>query len=219
VDTIVGKKVLKSFQEASKQNDFRTLYNSIVTKEKIIELIKNDEWMMSVLETVKTLDLPDWYVGAGFIRSKVWDTLHGYTKRTLLPDVDVIYLNREDFSDNEVGEESTRMENVYEEKLRKMMPKVRWSVTNQARMHLFHNNKPYKTSEEALSEWVETATCVGVRLVDNSQLILSAPRGVDDLTNLILRPISKDSNVVKYFYQRIKEKKWLEKWPKLRIVI
>lgn len=190
-----------------------------MTKEEIVELIRNDDWMMSVLKTAKTLDLPGWYIGAGFIRSKVWDTLHGYSKRTSLPDVDVIYLNREDFVDEEARKESTKAENLYEEKLKIMMPEVGWSVTNQARMHLFHKTKPYRSSEEALNEWVETATCVGVRLIDNNQLILSAPRGVDDLTNLILRPISKDPVVVKYFYQRIENKKWLEKWPKLRVVV
>ncbi len=190
-----------------------------MTKEGIIELIKSDEWMMEVLRAARSLNLLDWYIGAGFIRSKVWDTLHGYSERTLLPDVDVIYLNREDFTDKEAREESTRAENIYEDKLRSIMPEVRWSVTNQARMHWFHKAKPYKSSEEALSGWVETATCVGVRLTDDNQLILSAPRGIDDLLNLILRPVSNDLKVVETFSQRVKDKKWLEKWPKLKVVV
>ncbi|HBP51643.1 MAG: hypothetical protein US68_C0011G0022 [Candidatus Shapirobacteria bacterium GW2011_GWE1_38_10] len=189
-----------------------------MTKEEIVELIKSDNWMMEILRTTKTLDLPDWYIGAGFIRSKVWDTLHGYSKRTSLPDVDVIYFNKTDFTANEANNESTKAEILYEKRLKKLLPEVEWSVTNQARMHLFHKTTPYKSSEEALSEWVETATCFGVRLDNNNQLILSAPRGVDDLVNLVLRPISDTPEAVSKFHQRIEDKKWLEKWPKLRVI-
>ncbi len=188
-----------------------------MTKEDIIQLIKGDKWMMEILRITKTLYLPDWYIGAGFIRSKVWDTLHGYSKKTPLPDVDVIYLDKTDFTADEANNESTRAEMLYEKKLDELLPDVNWSVTNQARMHLFHNTTPYKSSEEALNEWVETATCIGVRLDNNNQLILSAPRGIDDLANLILRPISNTPDKVATFSKRVKDKKWLEKWPKLII--
>jgi len=189
-----------------------------MTKEDIILLIQNDNWMMDILRTVKTLDLPDWYIGAGFIRSKVWDTLHGYSQRTSLPDVDVIYFEKTDFTPDEANSESTSAEISYEKRLEKLLTGVRWSVTNQARMHLFHHTTPYNSSEEALSEWVETATCIGVRLDQNDQLILSAPRGIDDLVNLILRPISNSPEKLATFNQRVKNKKWLEKWPKLKVV-
>lgn len=190
-----------------------------MTKKDIVQLINNDSWMMEILKIVKTLNLPDWYIGAGFIRSKIWDTLHGYSKRTLLPDVDVIYFDNTDFTPEEASNESTKAEILYEKKLIKLMPKVEWSVTNQARMHLFHDTTPYKSSEEALAEWVETATCVGIKLNNSNHLILSAPRGVDDLVNLILRPISNTPDKVTLFNQRIKNKKWLEKWPKLKVMV
>lgn len=189
-----------------------------MTKEDVILLIKNDDWMMTVLRTASTLNLPDWYIGAGFIRSKVWDTLHGYSKRTSLPDVDVIYLDKTDFTADETNNESTKAEISYEKRLHELLLDVNWSVTNQARMHLFHHTAPYKSSEEALNEWVETATCIGVRLDKNNQLLLSSPRGIDDLVNLILRPISSSPDKVATFNQRVKDKKWLEKWPKLKVV-
>lgn len=189
-----------------------------MNKQDIIRLIESDKWMMELLATVKKLNLPDWYIGAGFIRSKVWDTLHGYTKRTPISDIDVIYLDMNDFTVEEAMKESTKTEISYEEKLKELMPGINWTVTNQARMHLFHEDRPYTSSEEALSQWVETATCVGVRIDENNNLILSAPRGIDDLVNLVLRPVNivkKDSEL---FYRRIEDKKWLEKWPKLKIV-
>jgi len=43
----------------------------------ILALIRDDPWMMAVLQAVRQQQLPDCWVGAGFVRRKVWDTLHG----------------------------------------------------------------------------------------------------------------------------------------------
>lgn len=75
---------------------------------------------------MKSLALPDWWIGAGFVRSKVWDMLHKYTKRT--------------------------------------------------------------------------------------------PLGIDDLVRGIIRPNPQSKSDRDLFERRIKEKEWLKKWPKLKIV-
>jgi len=190
-----------------------------VNENDIINLIKKDVWMMGVLKAARKLDFPDWWIGAGFIRSKVWDNLHNYKVRTPIPDVDVIYFDKTDFSNEEAVAETTKKETEYENLLNEIMPGVEWSVTNQARMHLFHNHNPYKSSEEGLSYWVETATCVGVKLNDKDNLILIAPHGINDLVNLILRPTINTSENIKKFNERISGKKWLTKWPKLKVVL
>lgn len=189
------------------------------TERDIIDLIREDEWMMDILRVAEKLNLPDWWIGAGFIRSKVWDYLHGYKKRTPLPDVDLIYFDKDDFA----GEDenfSTKAEDKYQEEISKFNDNVKWSVTNQARMHLAHRREPYKNSEEGLSEWSETATCVGVRL-ENGKLKLIAPYGVSDLVNLIVRPIPAYETKFGYdpdvFKTRIRDKEWLKKWPKLKV--
>ncbi len=46
------------------------------TEADIIRLVKDDKWMMKVLTAAASLDLPDWWVCAGFVRSKIWDTMH-----------------------------------------------------------------------------------------------------------------------------------------------
>jgi hypothetical protein len=190
-----------------------------MNKDDIITLIKNDKWMMDILETTKRLNLPDWWIGAGFIRSKVWDYLHNYKIRTPIPDVDVIYFDKDDFSDSEAAGETSKNETEYEKLLQNMMQDVKWSVTNQARMHLFHNHGPYKSSEEGLGHWVETATCVGAKLDEKNNLILVAPHGINDLVNLILRPTVSNHEDIEKFEERILSKKWLTKWPKLKIVL
>lgn len=189
-----------------------------MTREGIIKIIENDAWMMDSLHVVKKLNLPDWWIGAGFVRSKVWDTLHGYKKRTPLPDIDVIYLDKNDFSVEEASQETTKQEIKYEKLLKKLTPETNWSVTNQARMHVFHKDKPYKSSEKALAQWVETATCIGVRLDSRNNIVLATPRGIDDLVNLILRPIPDSYEDLSIFISRVQKKEWLKKWPKLKII-
>ncbi|MBI3984736.1 MAG: nucleotidyltransferase family protein [Candidatus Levybacteria bacterium] len=188
-----------------------------MNKKDIISLIEKDKWMIDVLKIVGKLNLSDWWVGAGFVRGKVWDSLHGYRKRTPLPDIDVVYFDKKDFDKIEAKSFSTKAEERYQEVLKKKMPKINWSVTNQARMHLMHNDKPYKNSEEGLSNWVETATCIGVR-IKNGKLILATPIGIKDLVNLILRPTPKFKKDLKVFKERMKTKKTLKKWPKLKVV-
>lgn len=65
--------------------------------------------------------------------------------------------------------------------------------------------------------WIETATCIGVRLEEDGEIVLATPRGIEDLVNLILRPTFSTEKGLKDFKRRITEKKWLEKWPKLTI--
>lgn len=180
-------------------------------KEKdIINLVRNDKWMMEILKEVESLALNDWWIGAGFVRSRVWDSVHQYKKLTPIPDIDIIYFNPE-------------VEPVVDEKriwslLKKKFPETKWSVTNEAYRHLKLNRKPYASSSEALSEWVETATCIGVRIKD-SKIILTAPWGIKDLVNLMLRPTKLYEDRLDVFYERIEKKEWLKKWPKLKIVI
>jgi hypothetical protein len=176
----------------------------------IIKMVKADEWMMSVLAKANELDLPDWVVGAGFLRNKVWDYLHGI-KRVIVDtnDIDLVYF------DNKVIDEEK------DKRLSKSMKGVLgldWEIVNQAYTHKWHDRDvPYTSTSEGLSEWVETATCVGVTLVDG-ELKIIAPHGIDDLVNLIVRPTPYRRKDLDTFYERIETKKWLEKWPKLKII-
>lgn len=71
----------------------------IKNEEDIIVLIEKDRWMMEVLKFANSLNLPDWWICAGFVRSKIWDHVHGFNKRTPLPDVDVIFFDPLNVSD------------------------------------------------------------------------------------------------------------------------
>jgi len=176
----------------------------------IIDLIKKDEWMLRVLRTVEKLQLPDWWIGAGFIRNKVWDALHGYATRTPLNDVDVIYF------DPSNKEESREKE--LERELQKIMPGVPWSVKNQARMNTVSNAAPYTSSEDGLSRWPETATCIATKINRSGEVALIAPYGTADMINLIVRVSPRFGQDINIFRERYQKKNWKKLWPKLQII-
>lgn len=178
----------------------------LLNEQDIVELVLQDEWMMYVLETAQSLSLPDWWICAGFVRSKVWDTLHGFAERTKLPDVDVIY-----FDPNQPDE---KIEKMYEKELTRMDATIPWSVKNQARMHMVNQLPPYHSSTDGISKFPETATSIGVKLDKIRDLQIIAPYGVEDLIDMNIRPTPyyKDSQI---FQDRLAKKKWSTIWPKV----
>jgi len=186
---------------------------SIQTKEDIIELIKQDEWMMSVLAAVKTLDLPDCWICAGFVRSKIWDALHRFTDRTPLADIDVIYFDKNNLD--------KMREKEMEDQLNQIYPNLPWSVKNEARMHMISNFPPYSSSVDAISKFPETATALGVQLDGANNIILAAPCGIKDIITLKVNPTShfmKDKKRKAIYCKRVESKKWKEIWTELKIV-
>lgn len=176
----------------------------------IIDLIEQDEWMMELLKAVETLGLPDWWICAGFVRSKIWDTLHEYTYRTKLQDIDVIY-----YDINNILEEE---EKSIEAGLREMISGIPWSVKNQARMHLRNHTDPYISSVDAMAKFPETATAIGVKLDLQNNLVLSAPHGIEDLINLEVRPtpyFMLTKKRLEVYQKRVESKGWKAGWPKL----
>ncbi|MBI4096040.1 MAG: nucleotidyltransferase family protein [DPANN group archaeon] len=181
------------------------------TRKDILKVIREDKWRMRILRLVRDLGLPDWWIGAGFVRNKVFDFLHGYKRRTPLNDVDVIYFDKKNLSE--------MREIYYQNKLKKKMPRVKWSVTNQARMHKLNGDKPYKNAEDGLARWTETPTCIGVRLGKDGRLLaLAAPHGIKDLVNLLVRPGPLAKHRLGTYAKRMKEKNWQKRWPKIRIL-
>lgn len=183
------------------------------TEEEMLSAIREDEWMLAVLHAASTLELPDWWICAGFVRSKVWDALHGYAERTPLGDIDVIYYDKKR-SDEE-------MEKGYERRLNALMPGLPWSVKNQARMHEINDLPPYGSSVDAISRFPETATAIGVKLDTRGQLEFTAPHGLEDLLAIEVRPtpaFEQDERLMATYRQRLASKQWTRKWPRVTVI-
>lgn len=179
-----------------------------MTETDILDVIRGDPWMMHVLQTAATRELPDWMIGAGFVRNKVWDHLHGFVhEQVRTPDIDLVY-----FDPSDVREET---EKAHDRHLNELFP-APWSSKNQARMHVVNGNAPFTSTTDGLAHWVETPTCVAVTL-HGGELKLIAPHGIDDLVNLVIRKSPLFENE-QFFRERVAKKQWLETWPKLQLI-
>jgi hypothetical protein len=175
-------------------------------KDELIDIITKDEFIIETLDIVKNLKLNDCWVGAGFIRNKVWDILHEI-KTTKLNDIDVVFFDETNISE--------KLEKEIEQKLTKINPKVKWSVKNQARMHFRNNHLKYIDTENAISYWPETATAIAVRLNSNDRIEILAPHGLNDLFNLVVKPTPNFDLIV--FQKRVNEKQWKKQWRNLKL--
>ncbi|CAM3161833.1 nucleotidyltransferase family protein [Filibacter tadaridae] len=177
------------------------------SEEDISKLIREDKWMMDILKCTRKLSLPDWWICAGFVRSKVWDVLHNVKKRTEIPDIDVIYYNPANIEENE--------EKKLEKVLNSLYPAIPWSVKNQARMHIVNTVSPYSSSVDAISKFPETATALGVKLDREDNVVLVAPHGITDLVNLKVKPTPNfyfSKARMQIYETRVRRKNWKSIW-------
>ncbi len=172
-------------------------------------LLLADEFRMKCLKAAFTLNLPDWYLAAGFVRNAIWDHLHNKTEMTPLNDVDLVYFDSEDLS------HTTELH--YQSELEALFPHVNWEVRNQARMHRNHGHLPYKSSEHAIAHWVEIPTCAGVRLEPDNRMIFCSPFGLKHNWSLEveMNPHFPQPDV---FIERVSKKQWLTIWPNLKLI-
>ena len=179
-----------------------------------VTLLQNSEKHLRTLEIVRDLNLPNCWIGAGFIRNLIWDQQH----RTNTPlsefDIDVVYFD---------SAASTDQDMIIQKQLEQTVPSLtlltplKWSVTNQAWIHSYNNELPYTSTQDAIQRWPETATCLAARLNSSDEIELFSAFGFEDAYQLILRPNTR-FNKEPAFNERIKNKPWLARWPQLQIL-
>jgi hypothetical protein len=175
---------------------------------RIVAILQHDPVLKRALPALAALGLPDAWIGAGAVRNPVFDHLHGLPPRPLA-DIDVAWFDPADAS--------VERDMAIEAALRETVPDLPWSVHNQARMHARNGHAPYAGAVHAIGHWVETVTAVGVRLGPDGEIEIAAPHGLDDLVDLVLRPVPAYRDKIEVFRSRIREKGWLARWPRLTI--
>ena len=181
------------------------------------ELILRDAMRMEALLLLSNLNLPDSWLAGGFVRNLVWDYLHGYSSSTGLNDIDIIYFDAENTSKHQEKKFETEISAFIESSC--YLRYQKFSVKNQARMHVINKDKPYVSSCDAMKYWVEKETAVGVRLsedLEDGELEIAAPLGLQSLfqgyiTLNNLRPKALD------LIERVEKKRWLQIWPRLEL--
>ncbi len=163
----------------------------------------------AALLAVASLDLPDCWIGAGAIRTAVWDRLHGRPPAPPDGDVDVVWFDP--------ARADPSLDRALEAVLRARAPGPDWSVRNQARMHARNGDAPYRSTMDAMRFWPETATAVAARCTAGGCEV-AAPFGFGDLVGLLLRPTPAFSGARHpAFLARVRDKGWLARWPLLRL--
>jgi uncharacterized protein len=158
--------------------------------------------------------LPDCWLVAGCVAQTVWNDAFGRPAGHGISDIDLVYFDGADLS--------AEAEAHHAERIRTLFADLDlWvDVKNEARVHLWYAEKfgealaPYVSTEDAIATFPTTATAVGVQPRANG-LRVFAPYGLSDLLGLIVRPNKKQ--ITRPIYDA-KVKKWLARWPDLRVV-
>lgn len=178
---------------------------------RVISVLRADALRWHLLDAVRGLGLPDCWIGAGFVRNAIWDHLHQRGPSAPSSDVDVIW--------HDPGRTDSAEDRKHEAALRAAVPSIKWSVKNQARMHIRNGDAPYGSAAEAMRYWPETATAVAVRRCGADGCEIAAPFGLDDLLDLVLRPTPRFVAGKRGMYEeRLLGKRWTTAWPLLRMV-
>ena len=170
---------------------------------------------MRALEAAREVDAPDWLIGAGAVRTAVWDRLHGFDRPPELADVDLAFFDPHDLSRERDAQ--------VEQQLRAELPSLPWEARNQAAVHLWYPRRfgqavaPLASSADGVATWPETATAVGLRLARDDSLVVEAPFGLDDLLGMVHRRNPSRVTVEEY-ERRLATKRIAERWPRATVI-
>jgi hypothetical protein len=178
----------------------------------LAEILRGVPHLMAALVAAREVDAPDWLISAGAIRDAVWDTLHD--REPALPhDVDLGFFDPDDLT--------PERDRAVERALCALEPELPWEAKNQAAVHLWYPRRfgiavpPFRSSAEAVATFPEIATCIGVRLLPDDDMLVVAPHGLDDLLGCVCR--HNPTRVPAALYEeRVAAKGWRKRWPKLR---
>ena len=182
---------------------------------RLTAIVRNDLELMTVLTTIRGLDLSDWLIFSGAVYQSVWNDLTGRAPGYGVKDFDLGYFDH-DVSWDAEDVVIKRVADAFEEPLRS-----RVEARNQRRVSEWFPAKfgepypPVSNTAEALTRFVAPAFAVGVRLEADDTITVVAPFGLDDVFNMVIRPnpnrsLAKDWSKV--------TARASERWPELRVV-
>lgn len=209
---VMGEDVVSSSDRAREEARCRA---------ELVAIVQRTPWLLAALAALRELGLPNACIGAGAVRTAVWDALHARLSIAdvvhvpQLSDVDVAYFDASDTS--------PERDRAYAARLAELAPGFTWDVTNQAGVHQALEQAPgraiapLRSLEEAVGTWPETATCVGVALDETGAVRVVAPLGLRDLFAMVVRRNPVRASVPVY-RERLQRKRFRERWPRVRVL-
>ena len=173
--------------------------------------LRQNRSLSEMLECFDEIALPEAWLVAGSIAQTVWNVVCGQPAEFGIKDVDLVYFDRNDLSEEAEATHEQRLCDLF-----RQLP-VSLDVKNEARVHLWYQAKfgypiaPYSSSAEAIATFPTTASAVGVRR-KAGKFECCAPFGLDDLFGLVVRP--NKVQITSAIYEA-KVERWRPIWPQL----
>ncbi|MDZ7962377.1 MAG: nucleotidyltransferase family protein [Aulosira sp. DedQUE10] len=145
-----------------------------------LQMILADTPVGMILRAIAQLNLPDWWLAGGAVRNTVWRAIFGNGCELVIKDFDIAFFDIQGNRSQELAAKTT---------LTEQFPNHEFDVKNQASFNRWRKGeRTYYSTEDGISQWLHTATAVGVRLDAQGQWEFFTPYGLDDLFNGIIRP-------------------------------
>ncbi|NDJ21142.1 hypothetical protein GS682_05690 [Nostoc sp. B(2019)] len=171
-----------------------------------LQTILADTLIGTVLPAIAQLNLPNWWLAGGAVRNSVWHSIFGNECGLGIKDFDIAFFDIEGNRSQELAAKAT---------LTEQFPHEQFDVKNQAsfaRWRLGH--RAYTSTEDGITDWLHTATAVGVRLDAQGEWQFFTPYGLDDLFGGIIRPTPAHTHNLE---AHNKASGFLQKCPYLRL--
>lgn len=179
---------------------------------RLLDILSRNDVVWNVIQRLDALMLPDASICAGCITQTVWNDLHGFSAMHGMKDMDIVYFDATDLSEE--------TERAHQGRVRDMLAvPIEVDLNNEARVHLWYGQEfgfsipPYENTEHAIRTFPTTASAIGLFCEDGG-LRVFAPFGLSDLFDGIVRP--NKAMITREIYER-KASAWKAKWPKLTV--
>ncbi|WYL94699.1 MAG: nucleotidyltransferase family protein [Gloeotrichia echinulata IR180] len=151
-----------------------------------LHMLLADTPVGNVLPAIAQLNLPNWWLAGGAVRNTVWHSIFGKDCGLVIKDFDIAFFDEQGDRTQELAAKAT---------LTTQFPDDLFDVKNQASFGRWRFGlRPYTSTEDAITEWLHTATTVGVRLDTQGEWQFFTPYGLDDLFAGIIRPTPVHTN-------------------------
>lgn len=143
--------------------------------EKIVMKSKN---INTVIERAESLNLENYYIGAGCIAQTVWNYLSDKPLDYGIKDIDFVYFDEKNLDEESENKVISYVKEPYSDL------DIEVDVKNEARVHLWYKDhfgydiKPYTSLEDAINSWPTNSTAVGIRRDKNGAFKIYAPFGI-----------------------------------------
>lgn len=185
-----------------------------MTRFEFLETVRRNPFNRIVLERLPALGLPDAWLVSGALFQTVWNARTNRRPDQGIKDYDVFYFDPDTSWDAEDAA-IKRTQALFSDL------GIAVELRNQARVHLWYEEKfgtpypPLSRSTDGIDRFLMHTAQVGIRANEDGTEVY-APRGFDDISNMIVRP-NHTANFLPANYME-KAQRWKDIWPEITIL-